>query len=289
MQNRPSKESSKYPYPIILIITLVFTLIPVSAWCQKSYKLAVFPEYYPIVIYEKCTPLISYLNEKLDAKFQLVIPKNINEYMRLVKEEKVDFSYQNPYVFFQLRSQVQALVITEKGKKWGIESRGVIISKKGKGINKVDDLIGKRINIVSRYSADGFIAQEMLLKGMMINLGTDYSVYENNPNSHGSVLVNVLKEDADAGFLSEEVLLEPDPSYNLYAEELKRINVVAVTGFIPNWIFCARKKLNPAFVNDVKEVLLNIPLDSEVSKSVKIRRFVQIPSNYLEEYESKVK
>jgi len=209
--------------------------------------------------------------------------------MQMIKEEKVDFSYQNPYVFLMLRSYIQPLAITEKGKNWGIESRGVIIAKKGKGIVKVDDLIGKRVNIVSRYSADGFIAQEILLKGMMINAGTDYSVYENNPNSHGSVIVNVLKEDADAGFLSEEMLSEPDPSYNIYAEELKSINIVAITSFIPNWIFCARKKLNPAFVNDVKEALLNITIDGEVSKAVKIRRFVQIPSNYLDEYYSKVK
>ena len=71
-------------------------------------------------------------------------------------------------------------------------------------------------------------------------------------------------------------------------EELKSINIVATTTYIPNWIFCARKNLNPKFVNDVKNALLNIPIDSEVAKNAKIRRFVQLPSNYLEEYRSRI-
>ena len=56
---------------------------------------------------------------------------------------------------------------------------------------------------------------------------------------------------------------------------------------IPNWVFIARKNLKSGMVNKMKEFLLDIPIDSDVLKAAIIRCFVQIPSNYLEEYRSK--
>jgi phosphate/phosphite/phosphonate ABC transporter binding protein len=267
---------------------LSITVPPSLVWGKSSYKVAVLPEQLPIVIYEKCNPIISHLNQELGVTFELVIPRDYNEHIQIIKEGGVDFSYQNPFVSIELWPHLQPLVITEKGKKWGIESRGIIIAKKDKGITKPDDLIGKRISIVSFQSADGFIAQKILLKGMMINEGTDYTVFETTSNLHTNVIVDVLQGNADAGFLSEELFVQADPANNISDKELKSINIVATTTYIPNWIFCASKKLDPKFANEVKKALLNIPLNSEVTKAAQIRRFVQLPSNYLEEYRSRI-
>jgi ABC-type phosphate/phosphonate transport system substrate-binding protein len=122
----------------------------------------------------------------------------------------------------------------------------------------------------------------------MINEGTDYTVFETTSNLHTNVIVDVLQGNADAGFLSEELFVQADPANNISDKELKSINIVATTTYIPNWIFCASKKLDPEFANEVKKALLNIPLNSEVTKAAQIRRFVQLPSNYLEEYRSRI-
>ena len=278
---------SRFIVLLTTIVVLIINLFSSSVWCQKSYRVAILPEYLPIVIFEKYRPLIDYLKAELGVNLELVIPKDFDEHMKMVKEGTVDFSYQNPYVFVQVWPHVQPLVITEKGKKWGIESQGVIISKINKDISKPDDLIGKRVSIVSFYSAEGFIAQKNLLQGMMINSGVDYQVFETNSNLHGNVIADVLKENTDAGFLSEEILAEPDPGSNISDEELKQINIIAKTSYIPNWIFSSRKDLSPETVNDFKKALMDIPVGSKVLKVARIRRFVPIPSNYLEEYRSR--
>ena len=289
MKRRPTRNQRTCLFLLITLTAFIIIYLSPSVWGQKTYKVAILPEYLPIVIYEKFDPLLEYLKRELDVNFELIIPKNFNEHMQMIKNGTVDFSYQNPYVVLELSPYIQPLVITEKGKKWGIEGRGVIIAKADGGITKPDDLVGKRVSIVSFHSADGYIAQKNFLKGMMINVNTDYKVYETNINLHVNVMEDVLRKNADAGFLCEELFTDPDSVSSISAEDLdfKSINIIARTSYIPNWIFSARKNMKPAFINEVKKVLLNIPIDSEVLKAAKIRRFVQIPSNYLEEYRSK--
>lgn len=289
MKRRPTKKQRTCLFLLATLTTVIIFCLSASAWGQKTYKVSILPEYLPIVIYEKFNPLLDYLKRELGVNFELIIPKNIQEHMQMIRDGAVDFSYQNPYIVLELSPHIQPLAITEKVKKWGIETRGVIIAKADGGISKPDDLIGKRVSIVSLHSADGYIAQKNFLKGMMINVNTDYKVYETNINLHVNVMEDVLRGNADAGFLCEELFTDPNSVSSISEEDLdfKSIRIIARTSYIPNWIFSARKNLKPAFINEVRKVLLNIPIDSEVLKSAKIRRFVQIPSNYLEEYRSK--
>ena len=136
------------PLGLIAISALLITLTkPASA--GETCKVAVLPEYLEIIIYNRYSRLMSYLESKVGVPFELVIPRNFKEHIEMVNNGDVTFSYQNPCVFLKLRSLCQPLVLTEKTKKWGTESRGVIIANKNSGIKNIDDLEGKRISIVS--------------------------------------------------------------------------------------------------------------------------------------------
>jgi len=287
MEKRPTLRYRIHIALFLTILCLTLGVFPSPARCQDLYRIAILPEYLPIVIYEQFNPLLDGLKRELNVDFELIIPKNFDEYMQMIRSEAVDFSYQNPYVVLELWPHLQPLVITEKGKKWGIEGRGVIVARANGSINKPDDIVRKRVSIVSFHSANGYIAQRNLLRGMMIHEKTDYQVSETSNKIHQNVLIDVLKGNAEAGFLSEETLLNIRKNRALSSDELKSIQVISRTSFTPNWIFCARKNLNSRITKKMKNALLDIPTNSDLLTPASIRRFVEIPSNYLEEYRSK--
>jgi len=111
-----------------------------------------------------------YLSEKTGYEFKLVIPKNFEEFIKIVSEGKVHFSYQNPYVFSIVSKQypIKVLTITAgedctsaEGICGGERYRGVIITRKDNNIHKIEDLKGKKIMIVSPTSAGGFLSQKI--------------------------------------------------------------------------------------------------------------------------------
>ncbi len=73
---------------------------------QKTIKVAVLPLYSPLTIYKRYDPLMRYLSEKTGYEFKLVIPKNFEEFIQIVSEGKVNFSYQNPYVFSLISKKI---------------------------------------------------------------------------------------------------------------------------------------------------------------------------------------
>ncbi len=66
---------------------------------KNTIKVAILPLYSPLTIYKKFDPLMRYLSEKTGYEFKMVIPKNFEEFIKIVSQGKVHFSYQNPYVY----------------------------------------------------------------------------------------------------------------------------------------------------------------------------------------------
>lgn len=292
------KKSKQYrgrrPLQALLLLVLtamggLFLSFAQPAFADETYKVAVLPEYLEIIIYNRYNGLISYLESQTGKKFELVIPRDFKEHMEMIKKGKVAFSYQNPCVFLKIWPKCQPLLLTEKIKEWGIESHGVIITNKSSGIRNIDDLEGKKVSIVSYLSAEGFISQKNYLSGMMIDVNSDLKLKESVKSFHEEVFVDVMNKKADAGFLSEEAFLDLKGAGSSFSkEEKERIRVLKETSYVPNWIFSAVKGVRQDIVDEVAEALLNIPLDDRLLKTACIRRFVVVPSNYLEEFSSKI-
>ena len=152
----------------------------------------------------------------------------------------------------------------------------------------IEDLKGKRVSIVSSYSAGGFIAQKTLLREMGMDVYTDLSIIETKDNRQENVIFDVILKKADAGFVAEETLERIESKGALSPGKMKELKVIAYTAGIPNWVFSANKKLPIYIHKKVQKILLNIPPGHPVLKAAKIRRFITIPVNYLEEYRAKV-
>ena len=144
----------------------------------KTIKVAVLPLYSAITLYDRYEPLMRYLSQKTGYEFKLVIPRDFEDFMHVVKSGNVDFSYQNPYIFALIDREVdiKPLVTTigedspsEGSREDGDRFRGVIITRQDSAIKDIRDLRNKRVLITSPKSAGGYLSQRLFL----MQLGTD--------------------------------------------------------------------------------------------------------------------
>ncbi|HEA83952.1 MAG TPA: phosphate/phosphite/phosphonate ABC transporter substrate-binding protein, partial [Thermodesulfobacterium geofontis] len=244
-------------------------------YSKDTIKVAILPLYSPLTIYKKFDPLMRYLSKKTGYEFKLVIPKDFEEFIKIVSEGKVHFSYQNPYVYALIAKKypLKVLVITvgeecevNNVKKvcGGKAFRGVIIVRKDSSIGSVKDLRGKKIFIVSPYSAGGFLSQRLFLEKKGFNVYKDFRLVD--AKRQEKVIIGVYRKEADAGFVREAAL-------SVFSQEvdMTKIKVLAFTEYLPNWPFCA-VNVDPKLAKKVKDLLIHLK-NKEVLKKANIKGF----------------
>ncbi len=239
-----------------------------TEYAPGTVKVAVLPLYSPITIYDRYDPLMRYLSQKTGRPFKLVIPRDFDEFMKIVRAGDVDFSYQNPYVYSLLSAQVpmRALVTTVSGierKAGGL--RGVIITRDDSAIRDVHELRRQKVLIVSRKSAGGYLSQKLFLKQAGIDADRDLLLVD--AKRQESVILGVYRGEAAAGFVRESALEELKDEI-----DMTRIRVLARATSLPQWPLAATGRAPPALAESVKRLLLELS-GSELLEAAKIEAF----------------
>lgn len=240
----------------------------------KTIKVAILPLYSPITIYDRYEPLMRYLSGKTGYEFKLVIPRNFEEFVEVVRRGDVDFSYQNPYVLALLGRDVaiKPLVTTVGEDCVGDEPvcgedrfRGVIITRADSPVRDIRDLMHKRVMVVSRKSAGGYLSQMIYLRSKGIDVEKDFKIID--AKRQESVILGVYRGEAEAGFVRESALA-------VWREEvdMNKIRILAGTSYLPNWPFASCRQANPPLVAEVKRLLSELR-DKEVLKAAGIKGF----------------
>ncbi len=241
---------------------------------ENTIKVAILPLYSPITIYKRYDPLMRYLSEKTGYEFKLVIPKNFEEFIEIVSKGKVHFSYQNPYVFSIVSKKypIKPIVVTigedcttEEGICGNEKFRGIIITRKDSKINKLEDLIGKKIMIVSPTSAGGYLSQKLYLEKKGFNLHRDFKFID--AKRQEKVIIGVYKGEADAGFIREAAL-------SVWSDEvdISKLKILAYGEYLPNWPFAVVDNRNLELTQKVKKLISELD-DKNILKKAKVKGF----------------
>lgn len=251
---------------------------------QKTVKVAVLPLYSAITLYDRYDPLMRYLSQKTGYDFKLLIPKNFEDFIHIVKSGKVDFSYQNPYIFALIDREVdiKPLVTTVGEDKLSDDTmggsdkfRGVIITRHDSTIKDIKDLRNKKVLITSPMSAGGYLSQRIFLMESGINTEQDMKIVD--AKRQENVILGVYRGEADAGFVRESALVALNDVI-----DMKRIRILAKTKQLPNWPFAQCRKINHSLASEVRNLLIDLS-DREILKAAKIRGFRAASDDEFEE------
>jgi phosphonate transport system substrate-binding protein len=233
-----------------------------SGPASAEIKIGILPRLSPMELDTMYTPLAEYLSKSVGEKVTLVIPKDFDSYKTLVEKGRVDIGFSNSIVYIQLKKNIaiDPLAVSAE-KKAGIRFRGIIITRKDSGIEKVQDLKGKKLSFVERDSAAGYIFQMLLLTKAGIDVNRDFTMLP-FAKKHDNVIMAVFNKAADAGGIREDDL---DKMKNKV--DLSQIRIVGYTDYFPNWPIYSTPKLNKTAAAKVKAALLKLkPGDPEAEK-----------------------
>jgi phosphonate transport system substrate-binding protein len=237
---------------IVVLVALVFTCFSPGT-ATAEIKFGVLPRLSPQELMTMFGPLAEYLTRETGEKVSLVIPKDFEAYKAAVKAGQVDLGFSNPIIYVQLKkgSALEPLALSEELKA-GARFRGIIIARKDSGLDKVQDLKGKKLIFVDKDSAGGYIFQMLTLSKAGLNVEKDFTMLP-FAKKQDNVVMAVFNKTADAGGIREDDLDKLKDKL-----DLSQIKIVAYTDYFPNWPVYATSKLDKGAAVKVKAALLKL-------------------------------
>lgn len=257
---------------VLVCASLSFVM---SGPASAEIKIGILPRLSAMELDTMYAPLAEYLSKDVGEKVTLVIPKDFDSYKTLVEKGQVDIGFSNSIVYIQLKKNIaiDPLAVSAE-KKAGIRFRGIIITRKDSGIEKVQDLKGKKLIFVERDSAAGYIFQMLLLTKAGIDVNRDFTMLP-FAKKHDNVTMAVFNKAADAGGIREDDL---DKMKNKV--DLSQIRIVGYTDYFPNWPIYSTPKLNKTAAAKVKAALLKLkpgdPSAEKILEAAKLSGFAPI-------------
>lgn len=210
---------------------------------------------------ERFGPLTAHLAETLGIELEPVYLHTADVEEAFEKGE-VDFTHTNSLVYIILNKRHSALPLTTDMRgAFGSRSKGLIIAKKGSGIEKLEDLKGKRVAFGPSWAPFAFLAPYNVLIDGGVHPEKDLGYYAIPPGSwkHEKVFYSVLYGAFDAGAV---------PLLDL--EKLGQEGKIAEDDFVvlgsselgPYCTFAASPKVPAEWVEKFKNALLAVNNES---------------------------
>ncbi len=272
-------------YNIVRIMLKNITGQDYLSYPEGAVKIGLLPLYSSITLFKRFSPLAEVLSRRTGREVRLVIPKDFEEFVRVVRNNGVDFSYQNPYVYLLLAREKLVrplgLAVSQEPDTARDEFRGVIITGRDSPIHEPEDLRGTQIMIVSHKSAGGYWFQKLFLRNRGLDIDSLARITEGK--RHEDVVLAVYRGEADAGFAREAVLEVVQDMINM-----DRIRVLARTSYYPNWPFAAHASTSPELALQVQEIITSLPDGDPALTQAQIQGFTSPNLTELQELEALV-
>ncbi|MDH4163021.1 MAG: phosphate/phosphite/phosphonate ABC transporter substrate-binding protein [Nitrospirota bacterium] len=254
---------------------VLMVLVVAPGVAMAEIKLGLLPRLSATEMTIMFTPLADYLSRESGEKVTLVIPKDFDAFKALVNSGQVDMGFANPLIYVQLKKNSAALdPLALASEKAGTKFRGIIISRKDSGIEKVQDLKGKKLIFVEKDSAAGHVFQMLTLSKAGLDVHKDFTKLP-FAKKHDNVALAVFNKAADAGGIREDDLEKMKDKV-----DLSQIKIVAYTDYYPNWPLFTTDKMSKATAEKVRAALLklkpNSPEAGTISGPAKITGFAPI-------------
>ena len=242
---------------------------------KEVVKVSIQPVYSLHIVSQKYSPLFRYLSRETGYDIRVVSAMRYDNYLPILEAHQVHIGIQNPLAYVTLVKTRGAYPLVKMVHPDGNTSyRGVIITSQGSGINRIEDLKGKKVVAASRRAVGGFLGQAVVCKDNGIDVDRD--LHLSLIGTQDAVIYAVYQGKAEAGFVREDAL----PLLVRERIDLTRLNIIAYTDFFPTWCVAAFENTAPGVATEIAKALLNLDWEEseerEVLESVGIAGFAQV-------------
>jgi phosphonate transport system substrate-binding protein len=234
---------------------------------ENAITYAYLPQYAHTVSYERHHLVLDYLSRVTGLTFRQVFPDTFDEHMHMVGRGLIDLTFSNPFIYVKIADRYGARAFARIVEPLGQENfRGQIICRADNpNIKTLADLKGKRLIAVDPTSAGGYLYPW----GLILENGLrkeDFAEITFAPGPGGKqekVVMAVYSGKYDVGLIREGTL-------NILKNkiDLKQIQVLAYSPWYPGWVYAARRGLDPALVEKIKQALLALHMNNPADKII---------------------
>jgi len=212
---------------------------------------------------QRFLPLTRYLEKKLGVQLEAV-PVDTQEFDERFGQEEFAFTHTNSLLYVMLKEDHGLqLVAADKRGQFGARTAGAIISRKGSGIDKLEDIRGKRMVFGPQLAPTGYLAQYDLMLRAGIEPERDLGYYAMPQGSfkHEKVIYGVY-------FGEYDVAAAPVLDLELMVGEGKisadDFHILAQSPIIPYCTLGAAGDTDPKLVKKFRQALMELTPDDTV-------------------------
>lgn len=248
--------------------------VPPAQKAELTY--AYLPQYSHTTSYERHHRLVEYLARATGLPIRQVFPGTFDEHMEMVAQGQIDISFTNPFVYIRMARQGAtgfARTIRSSGRA---DFRSEIICRSdNQTLTTLADCRGKRWIAVDPISAGGYLFALAHFHDLGIHR-QDFAEIAFAPGPGGkqeNVVLSVLAGKYDFGTIREGTL-----DVLKGRIDMDQIRVLARTRAYPEWLFAARKGLDPATVDKIAQAMFaldpRVPEHAIVLRNARLARII---------------
>ena len=245
---------------IFFITVFLFFSITTSAPAEESRELifSVHPFVSARELHKSFSPLIAYLEKRIDRKIKLTVAKSYEENITNLGNDLADIVYIGPAAYVAMseiypKKRILACLTVNGNPTF----KGYIFTKADNPAQKLADLAGKSFASSSKQSTMSYVVPRY----MFIKAGAPFPEKELQiRGNHNNIALAVLAGDVNAGAVKEK-------TYHKY--EARGLKAIAITPEIPEHPFVAGNKMDGETYKEIKQAMLEIKSPEDVKRLLK--------------------
>jgi ABC-type phosphate/phosphonate transport system substrate-binding protein len=264
----------------IMVVFCMSAVLQMSV-AMADIKIGILARRGPEVVKQRWSALSDHLSRETGEQVQFV-PVKFTELMDWCYNNRDQFLFAHPWFYIRAKivHKAEALV-TVQNKGAGLMFGGVIFSKKGSGIEKIEDIRGKALMCVKFSAAGGWILQKGVLVKNGVRPEKDCKLLLEG-KTHDAVAVAVQNGEVDVGTVRSSIFSRLNREGKISIDDFIIIHPVEHEGFpypcstplYPNWPLASLKNTPPGQAEKLKKALLSIPRGAPALEPCKVDHFV---------------
>jgi phosphate/phosphite/phosphonate ABC transporter binding protein len=209
-------------------------------------------------------PLMEYLSSHLGIPVRLVVARDYADLLNKLERAEVDLASFTPlsYVRAKRKDPSLNLLLTEIIRGTTTYTAYIIVHRDS-GIERMEDLRGKRFVFVDRNSASGYLFPYAFL----LKSGLDPETFFGDilfSGNHVKAIRLVTEKKASAAAISSNSLSTAREA----GIRTRSLRIFKKTGRIPHDAICARAELDPGLIGQVKKLLLELDTRTDQGRQI---------------------
>lgn len=247
----------------LIVVALIATVIH-FAWPQKvtpleerAYTIAILPEENSKTLHHRYDPLVAYLSESLGVPFQLLIPDNYDQLLKLFHAGEIDLAFFGGFTFLKANRDSGAVPVVMRDTD--LRFRSHFIARKQASHRHLKDFKGKKLAFGSALSTSGHLMPRFFLEDQEISPESFFASVEYS-GAHDETALRVQNASVDLGAINAEIL---DDMFSDGRLDRDAVEIIWTTPKYPDYVWAVKKTISPEFQHKLLSAFLQLDPQNE--------------------------